>query len=166
MRIQPEPISPYYYEPNRNRQLFDTQFGEKRVEERPVSFKHCVVDISKYNPTLFMQMLWNRKFDISTSRLNEKDKEYIKRLNTIFLEFMERKGYDGNRSYDFKKIDNDKKVFFASVNYQFIGYIILDSKFVVFVPKNQTLEPIFSISFEEGIKTKIKSFSKEISKVG
>lgn len=150
-----QPTSPIQsYEPSVS--LFNEIKDERRAALKDFEISRNTPDISKYDANEFMRLLQNRKLEMNTAKFSPKDISCVRSLNTTFLEFISKYGYDCHKNFGFKEIANNSKVFFASFNNTFVGYVMLDVKFILFVPKNKTLIPIFSTPFQDNVARKIK----------
>lgn len=136
--------------------LFDELEEEEKAQKKSFEIIQNTPEISCYDPSLFKEMLRNPKFEIIVNRFTPKDLACIDGLDKIFLGFYKTHGYNENKHFFFKEIDQNKMVYFASYNERFIGFVLLDIKYVVFVPKEKTLIPVMSTSYKDGIPKKIK----------
>lgn len=136
--------------------LFDEIEEEERAAQKALEISRNTPDISQYDANEFLKLLHDPKMEVNTAEFSQKDINCIGALDTVFLDFITRHGYDSNKHFGFKEIANNRKVFFASFNSTFVGYVMLDVKFVLFVPQNKTLIPIFSTPFQDNLARKIK----------
>jgi len=136
--------------------LFDEIEEEERAKKKALEISRNTPDVSQYNANVFMKLLLDTKFEVNTSKFSQKDINCIGTLDIVFLDFIARYGYDCNKHFGFKEIANNSKVFFAGFNNTFVGYARLDVKYVLFIPKNKTLIPIFSTPFQDNVARKIK----------
>lgn len=152
-KIEPTPPVSYFVP---KVSLFDEIDQEEKESKKALEIERNTPDFSHYHPHEFRRLLWDPKLEVNTSNFMPKDLECINSLDKIFLQFIAKYGYECNKSFGFKEIANNNKVYFASYYNTFVGYAILDIKFVLFVPKGKTLIPIFSTSFQDSIARKIK----------
>ena len=138
--------------------LFDEIEQEEKQEKLKEEIMINTPDLLNYKADIFVSMLKQPKLEINTRDLSLKDKSCIDSLDKIFLLFIQNYGYNLNKSYIFKEIANNGKVYFVSYNNQFLGYAILETKYVVFIVRNKTLEPILSTPFRDNISKKIMKF--------
>ena len=136
--------------------LFDEIDEEEKRSELALEIARNTPDLSHYHPHEFKQLLWEPKFKIDTSKFTQKDLDCLNSLDQTFLQFVAEYGYECNKSFGFTKIANNNRVSFVSYRNTFLGYVMLDVKYILFVPKNQTLIPIESFFCEANIPIKIK----------
>lgn len=77
-------------------------------------------------------------------------------VGQTFLQFVAEYGYECNKSFGFKEIASNNRVSFVSYQNTFLGYVMLDVKFVLFIPKNKTLVPVFSVPHPDSVGRKIR----------
>ena len=136
--------------------LFEVLGKEDELAQKASEIEKNTPDISNYNAEEFICLLTNPKFEMNIEKFTQKDFNCIRSLASVFLGFFTFYGYDSNKHFSFKEIVNNSKVFFASFYNTFVGYVMLDVKFVLFIPKNKTLIPIFSTPFQDNVARKIK----------
>lgn len=110
--------------------LFDEIEEEERLVRKALEISRNTPDISQYNADEFMRLLLDPKFEVNTAKFSPKDISCVRSLNTVFLGFVAKYGYDCHKHFGFKEIANNTKVFFASFNNTFVGYVMLDVKFI------------------------------------
>lgn len=139
--------------------LFDEIEQEEKQEKLKQEIMTNIPNLSNYKAHIFLSMLKQPKLEINTHDLSLKDIACINSLDKIFLSFIQNYGYNHNKSYIFKEIaNNGGKVYFVSCNDQFLGYAIFENKYVVFVPRNNSIEPIMSTPFRDSIPRIIRKF--------
>lgn len=153
-KIEPTPPVSYFVP---KVSLFDEIDQEERASNKALEIARNTPDISHYHPHEFRGLLWEPKLEVNTSNFTPKDLACVDSLDKTFLQFIAKYGYDCNKSFGFKEIANNNRVYFASYYNTFVGYVMLDVKFVLFVPKNKTLIPIFSTPFKDNVARKIKT---------
>lgn len=136
--------------------LFDEIDEEEKRSELALEIARNTPDISHYHPHEFKQLLWEPKFEIDTSKFTQKDLECLNSLGQTFLQFVAEYGYECNKSFGFKEIASNNRVSFVSYQNTFLGYVMLDVKFVLFIPKNKTLVPVFSVPHPDSVGRKIR----------
>lgn len=138
--------------------LFDEIEEEENEEKLKLEIIKNTPNLSNYKPSIFKETLNLPEFEINTSKLSPKDIICISSLNEIFISFVKKYGYDNNKSYVYKEIDNNGKVYFISYKNIFLGYAILENKYVVFVPRNNSIEPIMATPFRDSIPRIIRKY--------
>lgn len=145
-----------------SQKIMTNLFEEIELEDNQEKLKQEIINntpnLSNYKPDIFMAALGEKKFEIDILELSERDKLCIGSLDKIFLSFIQKYGYDSNKNYIYKEISDNKKVFFITYNNIFLSYAILEKKYVLFIPRNKTLEPILATSFMDSIARKIGKF--------
>lgn len=114
--------------------------------------------LSECRRFLHITTLSTPKFEIDTHKLSEKDRLYIHSLDKLFISFIQKYGYNRNKSFVYKEIFDDGKIYFISYSNTFLSYVILDKKYVLLISRNNTLEPIMATSFRDSIARTINKF--------
>lgn len=136
--------------------LFDEIDEEEKHPRLALEIARNTPDISSYHPHEFKQLLWEPKFEINTSKFTQKDFECLNTLDKTFLQFIAEYGYECNKSFGFKEIASNNRVSFVSYQNTFLGYVMLDVKFILFILKNKTLVPVFSATHPDSVGRKIR----------
>ena len=138
--------------------LFEEIEQEEKEKELELEILKNTPNLSYYRPDIFITILSKPKFGIDTHKFSEKDRLYIHSLDKLFISFIEKHGYNRNKSFVYKELFDDKKIYFISYNNTFLSYVILENKYVLLIPKNNTLEPIMVTSFRDSIARTINKF--------
>lgn len=138
--------------------LFEEIEEEEKEKELELEILGNTPNLSHYRPDIFITTLSKPKFGIDTHKLSEKDRLYIHSLDKFFISIIQKYGCNINKSFVYKEIFDDEKVYFISYNNTFLCYVILENKYVLLIPQNNTLEPIMATSFRDSIARTINKF--------
>lgn len=138
--------------------LFEEIEQEEKEQELALEILRNTPNLSHYRPDIFITTLSKPKFKIDTHKFSKKDRLYIHSLDKLFISFIQKYGYNSNKSFIYKEIFDDGKVYFISYNNTFLIYVILENKYVLIIPQNNTLEPIMTTSFRDSIARTINNF--------